>query len=479
MKTAIFLLFISQFFGIYQLFALNTYPVTMFDLGMIAFYAVAMKRIFWDGETLVFPKTLAMVSIFGIAAASIVSAVNPILGGDPLQQIQFVKTCMHFLYLVLLVILCSGLTIKNTDWKFSIQSLLIAAVGVHLFGMYQLVARALDLPLAWFSINSIAFASRGGYDLASVNQGEVRQLSLNFGSFFRATSIFSEPSSLAAFCMFILTALLVPFLRDARHFIHNHRFNVILTVLTVVSLFLTFSLTAAALFFGLLIFAFATERTKKSLKLLKIIGIITLVIIATNVVVEYATDISVSGLFTQRIGGIVSKYTGGRMETTNGESFFGRLSTIEYALQVWYSYPLTGIGIGCYYSFNKSESHGFSDSGIFSCLAETGFIGFVMFCGVLFSTFYLFKKYILSDDYQKLTQDTKQLAHFSLYNAILMMIASVTSNTFVSSYFWLEIALFYAVLSTAHREIGYPVLRVRVMNIPLKTYFMNIQPVQK
>ena len=105
MKTAIFLLFISQFFGIYQLFALNTYPVTMFDLGMIAFYAVAMKRIFWDGETLVFPKTLAMVSIFGIAAASIVSAVNPILGGDPLQQIQFVKTCMHFLYLVLLVIL--------------------------------------------------------------------------------------------------------------------------------------------------------------------------------------------------------------------------------------------------------------------------------------------------------------------------------------------------------------------------------------
>ena len=101
MKTAIFILFISQFFGIYQLFALNTYPVTMFDMGMIVFYAVAMKRIIWDGETLVFPRTMAMVSIFGIAVASIISAINPILSGDPVQQLQFIKTCVHFLYLPL------------------------------------------------------------------------------------------------------------------------------------------------------------------------------------------------------------------------------------------------------------------------------------------------------------------------------------------------------------------------------------------
>ncbi len=468
MKIALVLLFTSQFFGIYQIFALNTYPVTMFDVGMLAFYAAAFKKIIWDGETLEFPRNVAVFCLFGIVIASILSAVIPVLDGEPVKQFQYLKTCTHFLYLLLMVILCAGLNIKVSDWKFSIQVLMVAAIGVNIFGMYQLAARALDLPFAWFNLNSVAFANRGGYDLAAVNQGDVRQLSLNYGSFYRATSIFSEPSALASFCMFILTAQLVPFLRGADNFIRSQKFNIILSILTIISLFLTFSLTALTLFLGFVVFAFVTERSKQSIKLIKIIGVVALVIICTNAVVEFATDISVSSLFTQRVGGIVSKITGGRAETTGGESFFGRLSTIEYALEVWYRYPLTGIGMGCYYYYDKSEAHGFSDSGLFSCLSETGFFGFLMYIGILGGLVFVFKKYVLSNDYNRLKPDTKLMSHFSLYNVMLMMIASFTANTFVSSYFWLEIALFYSIVVAIAKETGMPVIRFRVMDVPLK-----------
>lgn len=249
--------------------------------------------------------------------------------------------------------------------------------------------------------------------------------------------------------------------------------------MTIVSLFLTFSLTALSLLLGIVFFAFLTERSKRSLKLIKVLLSIVAIIICTDLIVESMTDISVSGLFTQRVGGIVSKYAGGRAETTYGESFFGRLSTITYAMDVWYAYPLTGIGMGGYYYFNKGEAHGFSDSGIFSCLAETGFIGLVMYVGMLIMLFISLRAMVFSQAYHKLSDDTKLLVHFSMYNVILMMIASFTANTFVSSQFWLEISLFYSVIAVTYREIGMPMLRVKVMNVPLKVLFAQSVPIQK
>ena len=95
MKIALVLLFTSQFFGIYQIFALNTYPVTMFDVGMVVFLSVAAKRVFWDGEMLEFPRNFAGVFLIGLVVATILSALNPILDGDPVRQLQFFKTCFQ------------------------------------------------------------------------------------------------------------------------------------------------------------------------------------------------------------------------------------------------------------------------------------------------------------------------------------------------------------------------------------------------
>ncbi|MFN8359037.1 MAG: O-antigen ligase family protein [Candidatus Kapaibacterium sp.] len=468
MKFALLILFTSQFFGIYQLFAIDTYPVTVFDIGMLVFLAVAAKRIIWDGEVLEFPRNFAVFFLFGLIGAVLISAINPIIDGEPARQLQYFKTTFHFLYLIALAVLMSGLKITPDDWKLPMKVILISAVGIHLFGIYQLIARALDLPFAWISMNSVAIAGRGGYDMSSINEGDVRQISLNYGSFYRATSIFSEPSALAGFCTFVLTILMVPYLRNVQHFVQSKRFITIVTVLTIVSLFLTFSLTALSMLLGLVVYGLVSERSKKSIKLIKMIAIMVVIIISTDLIVESMTEISVTSLFTQRVGGILSKYAGGRAETTYGESFFDRLSTITYAMDVWYAYPMTGIGMGGYYYFNTMEAHGFSDSGVFSCLAETGFIGLVMYSGMITSLFVILRSLTTRRRNYSLDDDTTILLHVSIYNVMLLMIASVTANTFVSSQFWLEIALFYSIVAIACRETGQPMLRCKVMHIPLK-----------
>ncbi len=463
----------SLFLGIYRIFSLSTYSVTCFDVGVVAFYILALKRIFWDGEVLEFPRSIGFYCVCAMVLAVFLSASAPILEGDATKQVQFLKTSLHFLYLVMFSILCAGLKISSLDWKRTVQLIMICAIVVNIFGIYQLLARAMDLPLAWLNISDITLSSttRGVSieDIQTDSEGITRQISLSYGSFYRATSVFSEPSAFAGFCNLILVCLFVPVIRNGKPFVNSKNFNIILTILTVVSLFLTFSLTGLVLFLGIVGFAFVTDRSKNIIKILKIIGLVAVVLFITDLIVEAATGISVGGLFTQRVGGIVSKYTGGRIETTGGESFFTRVGTLSKAVEIWLVYPVTGIGAGCYFTFMRSAEFGFSDSGVFAVLAETGTIGVLIFIGIFAGLYREFKRFLFTDLYQKLQTDTKLMVLFALYNLLLNSISSITANTFVTSYFWLEIGLTLTIIAVAYRECSLPMFRLQIMRTPLKT----------
>lgn len=462
----------SLFLGIFRIFSISTYSVTGFDVGVVAFYIVALKRIFWDGEVLEFPRSIGFYCVCAMVLAVFLSGAAPILEGNATKQVQFIKTSLHFLYLVMFSILCAGLRISTFDWKRTIQLIMICAVAVNLFGVYQLLARAMDLPLAWLNISDITLSStaRGVsvQDLQTDSEGFTRQISLNYGSFFRATSVFSEPSALAGFCNLILVSLFVPVIRNGKPFVNSKQFNVILTILTVVSLFLTFSLTGLVLFIGIVGFAFITDRSQNIIKIIKIIGFVVVLLFITDLIVEATTGISVAGLFTQRVGGIVSQYTGGRVETTGGESFFTRVGTLSKAVEIWLVYPITGIGTGCYFTFTRSAEFGFSDSGVFAVLAETGTIGVLIFIGMFAGLYREFKRFLFTDLYKKLQTDTKLMVLFALYNLLLNTISSITANTFVTSYFWLEMGLTLTIVAVAYRECSLPMFRLQIMQTPLK-----------
>ncbi len=482
MKYILMILSFSVFLGIFRIFAIDTYSVTAFDVGVVAFYIYAVIKIFWQGEILEFPRSPGLYFVCAMVVVVLLSGAAPILEGNQEREVQFFKTTLHFLYLIFFAILCAGLKVKLSDSKRAIQVLMVCAVAIHIFGIYQLVARATDLPLAWLNISDITLSSSTrGADIGgggwTDGEGETRQISLNYGNFYRATSIFSEPSALAGFCNFILVCLLVPVLRNEKPFFNSKKFNTFLTILTVISLFLTFSLTGLVLFVGVIGFAFLTDRSKSIVKILKIISFVAVLLLITDVVVESTTQMSVAGLFTQRVGGIISNYTGGRIERTGGESFFTRVSTLSKAVEIWMAYPITGIGMGCYFFFMRNIDFGFSDSGLFSVLAETGIIGGIVFIGMFAGLFRDCHRLLFTGLYKKMQPDTRLMVLFVFYNLLLNSISAITANTFVTSYLWLQFGTTFIVLRNAYSECSLPMARVQVMQTPLRQLLSKVAKV--
>lgn len=471
MKYILMFLTFSVFLGIFRLFAVDTYSVTAFDVGLVLFYIYAAKKVIWDGQLLEYPRSSGFYFLCAMVLIALFSGAAPILEGNINKEMQYLKTTFHFLYLVFFAIVCAGLRINLSDSKRAIQMLMVCAVAIHIFGIYQLVARATDLPLAWLNISDITLSSSsrgaeaGGGGWTDEN-GVTRQISLNYGNFYRATSIFSEPSALAGFCNFILVCLLVPVIRNEKPFINSRKFNTFLTILTIVSLFLTFSLTGLVLFVGIVGFAFLTERSKSILKILKIMCFITVLLFITDLIVESTTQISVAALFTQRVGGIISTYTGGRIETTGGESFFTRVSTLSKAVEIWTVYPVTGIGLGCYFYFMRTADFGFSDSSFFSILAETGIIGAIVFVGMFAGLFRESYRFLFTKFYKQLQPDTRLMVLFVFYNLLLNSISAITANTVVTSYFWLQTGISFIVLRNAYCESSLPMVKVQIMQTP-------------
>jgi len=456
----IVMIFVGILLGAYQFFGIDTYGVTLVDIGMIAFLVATLKRLLWDGAEIVVKRSLPMLLLLAMLGFVFISGLSPLTSGDTAMQIQYLKTSTHYLYIWLITFISAIYPFENIAWKRGVQSWVILSVPINIFGVYQIVARAFDLPFAWINMNNIALATRGR-DMADMGQ-----LSLSYESFYRATSIFSEPSALAGFNAFVLTAIFVTYIKKTPSFISSDVLRKVIVVCSLVGIFLTFSLTGLALMLAVMAFAVLTERTANVLKLVKIIAVSSVIIIITNIAVESYSSISVSALFTQRVGGIVSSYTGGSIETTTGESFFYRASNMAAAIKTWMHRPFTGIGLGCMYNFTKDKEYGFTDSTFFQSLADTGFGGLLCISGLCVSTILLLYRITKNKQYQMQTADAKMLIVFSLYMAVQNVITMFTTTLLVSVPLWLIWGMMLSLIHSFSQT--YPAYRFRLVAIPLK-----------
>ncbi|MES2765125.1 MAG: hypothetical protein V4642_04610, partial [Bacteroidota bacterium] len=285
--------------GSFQLFSISTLAITLADLSMLLFIMGWLVRIAWSGEQLYIHKSSSLFFLVGIFIAAIISGITPIIAGDPMGMTQFLKTFSHFVYLWLFTFACATLRINIKVWTNVIKVMLVFALFVNIFGIYQIVARAFDWPFAWLTMTNISVGGRGGNI-----SGDGSQLSLQFGNFYRATSIFSEPSSLAGFNVTILIYLLVPFALGIKQFFASRIFLYLLFIFTVIGLFLTFSLTGvftgSVIFSSILLFG----EKKRRVQVVSVLLVGALLIVVSDTLVRSYADISVLDLFTQRIGGI-------------------------------------------------------------------------------------------------------------------------------------------------------------------------------
>ena len=456
------LVFVACWINIYQFFNVSTYGITPADISSWLVIFFALYRFLWKGEQTQTLPGWALTGLFAILFAEYASVFMPLISNNADMQIQWLKTSTNFLSKWLLIITFASGIYSADAFRSAIRFMLVISIAINIFGIYQIFARAFDLPLAWIPINNVSISIRNYHSMDNMTQ-----LSLRFENFYRATSIFSEPSFYAQFNTLVLTFLLIPFLRNTKPFLESKLLRACIVIPAIIGMFLTFSLTALFSLSLITIWAMIFEKSNKKVALLSSIAGGFILILITDAIVSQYVSISVFDLFTKRVGGIVDVLStgGGRGTSIVGESFFGRLSTIFQGFSIWAEFPITGIGAGCYEYFSKLNPISFSDSLHSGLLAERGTLGFAAYVSVFV---YLFKHVFHASRNEelrsRLSPDMLTMTAIAPYVMIAHVAFSFSTYYWINWIFWVHHGLVYAIIISAHKSAGMPMRTIKIVN---------------
>ncbi len=469
MNFLIVLLFISYYVTQYQLFSVSTYGVSGVDFFLLLIYILFFKHAFADSMEFRTAWKPHLVFFFVLMLASVLSGLYPVMSGNPVMNAQFFKSCVHFIFLLLFPALMVFYPVKPATWTAVVRIWLIIGIIINSYAVYQIFARAYDLPLAWIDYTNISIVSRNAELIE-----DYRQLALRFEDFYRATSIFSEPSALAVFNQYMLVFMAVPYAQNRKMFFESRILNVVMVITTILGMFFAFSLTGVLGAFVIISLIVFIEFNKRVLKILSFVGIALIFIVIADLIVEPYINISVRELFTKRISGIYSR-SSGRGEDIDGESFFGRASNAGVSVSVAMVNPVTGVGIGNFGNITNDESVGFSEFTALNAFAETGMIGgvsYVLYFAFLFFTTgsYLYRKKKLSG----LAESDQRLAGITFYIIIIQIIINfITGNNFISHWSWLPLAMIHSIINSTELLSGAPSYKFTILSIPAGKIFRS------
>lgn len=462
MQALVVLIFLTAYFDAFQVFALSTMGITISFLLRGVFILGFLKKTVWDGERLQFSASPPIMLLGAFLFAAALSSLNPLIQTSAPMIIQFHKTFAHLTYISAFALICGIYPIKPITWERVFKTWLLISIVVNSFAIYQIFARIYDLPFAWITFSNVSLISRHSGEQIT----EFGQLSLKFGNFYRATSFFSEPSALAAHNVTIFFIMLMPKFQGNGFIFKSSTLNWTIIILSIIALFLTFSLTGV---FGLALVLFVAlmSRLHKVLKPIIFWFIIgaAIVVVADRIVYPYY-NISVLELFYDRIAGIIQ---GGDNSSIGGESFFTRAHSGWVGIQIWLSSPITGFGLGCFYLYPGNDIK-FPDIGIASALAETGLLGSLAFTAFFLSLFYFSYKYTEKGN-SKLPMELRErrVVGLIIYLVLIQFQTNfITSNQIVTSGTWMQMAPILSLLNYALFKSGYRRRELRLVNAPLK-----------
>ncbi len=429
----------------FQVFAIGTFGITVNDLMIFVFLAWAVFRMVWRGESLAFTPSVATTCLLAFPLVVLLSLSGPIVDG--FGFVQFAKSGLHWLYLWLFAVVTVGFRDESEVWLTTLRVVVGVSVVIALFGVYQLVARVYDWPLAWIEITNLSIHSSRSSEIV-----EGGQLALQFENFFRATSIFSEPSVLASFSVVCLVYVGMALIQN-HGMVWRKSWAVFAVVSLFVALFLTFSLTGVVQVVAVIALMAILERKDIRNRIGSGIALCVLLVVLADVLVQPLTGVSLVELFVQRIEGIVGVGgIGPYSEHIVGESFTTRTNSMATGFAIFAEYPLAGAGIGRFSQTTPAIVSGylFSDAALTSVFAEQGLIGGIVFTtlivGVFGSAIYWFKRS------SELSATTRLLVGLCPYLGVILIIKQIIANDFIHAWLWLSIALILAICNRAALE---------------------------
>ncbi|MCB0701512.1 MAG: hypothetical protein R2863_06570 [Candidatus Kapaibacterium sp.] len=441
MNFLFYLLYILYFTGVFQLFNIGSFGISpAYPVIAIVYFAFIVRFVTNKITINLNPITGIRVLVLLQIAAGL--SFLYILSDHKTENIQFIKTYWHFLFLTAFPLFMGLFKVENKVWINVFRIWLFLSIIINIFGIYQLFARAYDLPLAWIDLTNASLTALD--DTTEPYQ----QLSLKFKNFYRATSIFSEPSALAGYNLTIIGFMILPMFKSGTMVLFKSRkFLMFLFILSALSLFVTFSLTGVLGLVFLAIAFFIYNRGVNYKRILQLlIAVVVIIIIGDYFILEYFQT-SLLELFYTRITSILGLTT----HNVVGESFDTRSSNFTSSVELWLRSPIVGIGLG---QTKHLGEIGYSDFAVMHSLIETGIIG-----GILFLSIFIINiaEYLsLRSSFHKLKPDTIYLLNATFYALVILVMTNfITSNSFVGFALWSFMAIIFSVLTNAKVELGY------------------------
>jgi len=445
------LTYFTQFLFGWALFYIFNYGATTLDVNVLLCYSLLIISLIYYGKKLRISINYPNVLFFVFNILLIFTMINPMINGETNEIIQNIKSTLHYYYIVFFIVLLYSEMLKPKAFINVVKGLIILLFIFDLYGIYQLFARALGLPLAWLEYSNTAIMSR----LEIV--GNIQQTTVSFGSFYRVSSIFVEPSAFAGYNILLFIFLVIPWIQFRSGFVKNNKLLAFLVSICLISLFLTYSMTGLASLFAVVSLIFFIEYfdSYKFIFKVALIGLIT--IILANLLMIELFGIDLLKLFTYRIENIFSLGS----DEMGGESFSTRLDNTLATISVWTKHPIWGVGLGVL-GYQKEFVAMFSDTTIFSILAECGIIHFIIFNLLLYSLlFTAIKLYRLVRDSDMVPLEEKKLIGIAPYIALFdIMRCSFTANILIYFILWMDFAFIFFVLNYYSHILGHNVLEI-------------------
>lgn len=449
------ILFLTSTLGAFQLFAVGTFGVMPIEAWMALLFAWLPLYVLWQGEPLRIPLTPEMglsVAVWGIV---LVSCIAPLFAADTEQVRQTIKTFAHFSFIWFFFMMLVCIRPDPDVWRRAMRWYAAATLIIVPYGLYQLPARAFDLPLAWLSVTNVSFKAKMDQSL------EIGQLALQFANFFRVTSIFSEPSGLAAYVGIILAIVLVPVVRKGHGVFRRSWVSSAAIIMCVLALLTAFSLTGIMLAGVVLLLIGILHTRKITGRMVGYVAIGAVVVVIADQIINAYFEVSVLQLFAMRIESIVSgKALAKEAGSLVGESLTQRTGDYEASYIVWMESPFLGVGPGnfAFSQYGRAYSQPYPSTLYGSLLAEQGALGLglvVAFFTVLFVvSLRLYLDWNKRTDLHDTYPAVDAMASIAPFLAAIIMFVSFTGNMFVHAFLWMEIALVMVATTVVRQTLG-------------------------
>lgn len=443
-------IYITQFTFGFSLFYLSTYGITLIDINIWLCFALLLFAFFILNQGLKIAKNPPNIFLILFNGSIFFSFAFLFLSGTAISNGQLIKSTSHYYYVFgFLILIFSSLLQPETYYRKIIPTLIVLLTFFNLYGIYQLFARLYGLPLGW-----IEYTNKGIFSRLEIFTG-VQQAIMSYGYFIRATSIFTEPSVLASFNVYLLIFLIIPWIQFRESFIRNNVLSTIFIAISIITLFFTYSMTGTLgliLIFVLVLFLEKYSSYKKTLIIVVIC--IGLLVFANWMAIEFIhTDLF--ELFSFRFKSLISL----GKEEIGGESLSGRLDNLAQSFRVFLENPLFGVGMGLL-GYQPNFDYMFSDSSLFSILSEVGIFAGLFFIAMMLSLFYYsvnLYKLVQRSIIFNLNNGEKKLIGVIPYIVLFEIFRTFFTVNYLSYFaFWMNIAFAFMVINYYSKFLKFP-----------------------